>query len=285
MLAASYESLLRFRAGLTRKSIDLPGGLQYSWLEGGTGEPLLLLHGFGGSKYNFAPVARYLTPRFRVLIPDQIGFAESSHPPDGDYSPQGQAEHLRALLRALGIGRVHVGGNSMGGQIALAYAAGYPHEVTSLWLLDPAGVASGPQSEMARLLAAGGRNPYLIDNVDQYAEMIRFVMSRPPYLPRPLLEVLARDSIRHVALQTAIFRTIREHTLDARIAGLATPTLIVWGQDDPVWHVGTAAVLHRLLPESRVVIMADTRHVPMLERPRQCAKDYLQFRDSLRGHG
>ena len=96
-------NLDRRRAGLIRKEIDLPDGLHYVYLEGGKGEPLMLLHGFGGSKDNFAKVARFLTPHFHVIIPDEFGCGESSHPQDADYSPLAQAEHLHALTLALGI--------------------------------------------------------------------------------------------------------------------------------------------------------------------------------------
>src|SRR5512140_883010 len=67
----------RQRSGLVRKEIDLPGGLHYVYLEGGHGEPLMLFHGFGANKDNFTRVARFLTPRFRVILPDHIGFGES----------------------------------------------------------------------------------------------------------------------------------------------------------------------------------------------------------------
>ena len=62
----------RYRSGLVRKEIVLPDGLHYVYLEGGQGEPLLLLHGFGVNKDNFVRVARYLTPHYRVIIPDHI---------------------------------------------------------------------------------------------------------------------------------------------------------------------------------------------------------------------
>src|SRR5262245_51033366 len=77
----------RKRAGLERKEIDLPGGLHYVYLEGGQGDPLMLLHGFGANKDNFVRVARLLTPHYRVVVPDHIGFGESAHPQDADYSP------------------------------------------------------------------------------------------------------------------------------------------------------------------------------------------------------
>ena len=135
-----FIDMERSRSGLVKKEIDLPGGLHYVYLEGGHGEPLLLLHGFGANKDNFVRVARFLTPHYRVIIPDHIGFGESAHPQLADYAPPAQAERLHAFAQALGIKRLHLGGNSMGGQIALTYAAAYRQEVASLWVLDPAGV-------------------------------------------------------------------------------------------------------------------------------------------------
>jgi len=110
-------------AGLARKEVELANGVRYVYLEGGKGEPLMLLHGFGANKDNFVRVAKYLTPHYRVVIPDQIGFGESAKPPKGDYAPRAQAERLRALAKALGMPQLHLGGNSMGGHIALTYAA------------------------------------------------------------------------------------------------------------------------------------------------------------------
>ncbi len=98
--ALQFERAL---AGLARKETELPGGLRYAYLEGGKGEPLMLLHGFGANKDNFVRVAKYLTPHYRVIIPDHIGFGESSKPDKADYSPRAQAERLRALAKELGI--------------------------------------------------------------------------------------------------------------------------------------------------------------------------------------
>jgi len=131
---------LRRNAALVRKEINLPGGVRYVYLDGGVGEPLLLLHGFGADKDNFNAVAHFLTSRYRVIVPDHIGFGESSKPPGADYSPPAQVEHLRALAKALSLGKIHIGGNSMGGQIALSYAASHSDEVVARpgWCLERA---------------------------------------------------------------------------------------------------------------------------------------------------
>lgn len=271
----------RSQAGLERKEIVLPDGLRYVYLEGGKGEPLLLLHGFGGNKDNFTRAARYLTPHYRVIVPDNIGFGESAHPPQADYTAAAQAKRLRTLAHALGAGNVHLGGNSMGGQIALTYAALYPDEVRSLWLLNPAGVWTATRSEAAKILIETGRNPLIVRNEREFVELFNFVMSEPPFVPRPILNVMAQERIRNVALEERIFMQIVEDSVEKKIAGLPTPALIVWGEQDRVIHVDTAAMLHKMMPRSQVIVMPGIGHLPMLERPQQSAEDYLKFRSAL----
>ena len=270
----------RQRSGLVRKEIELPGGMHWVYLEGGHGEPLMLLHGFGADKDNFTRVARFFTPHYRVIVPDLIGFGESAHPQDADYAPTAQAERVRALAQALGITSVHIGGNSMGGQIALTYAALHPTEVRSLWLLDAAGAWTAPESELQKIARESGRNPLMAKSEDDFARVVAFVMSDPPFFPRPMLNVMARERIRNFTLEERIFKQIRSDSIEGRITGMAAPALIVWGENDRAINVATADVLHRLLPNSQVVIMPGVGHLPMLERPRQSAEEYVRFRAS-----
>ena len=271
----------RQRAGLIRKEFVLPDGMRYVYLEGGQGEPLMLLHGFGADKDNFTRIARFLTPNYRLIVPDHIGFGESAHPPQADYAPATQATRLHILAQALGVKRLHLGGNSMGGQIAMTYAVLYPTEVASLWLLDPAGVWSAPPSELEKTIAKTEHNPMLIKTEDEFAQLITLVMNDPPFIPPPMRNVLARERIKNYDLEARIFAQIRADSVEARVTGLTTPTLIVWGDQDRALNVATADILHKLMPNSRVVIMRGIGHLPMMERPRQSADDYLQFRETL----
>jgi pimeloyl-ACP methyl ester carboxylesterase len=276
--ALAYERRL---AGLERKEITLASGLRYAYLEGGRGAPLLLLHGFGANKDNFARVARYLTPRYRVIVPDHIGFGESSKPPQADYAPRAQAERLRALMRQLGVTKLHLGGNSMGGHIALTYAAQYPKEVESLWILNAAGVWSAPPSELRKTMAETGENPMLVQDEDDFAQLVSLVTAKPLMIPRPFLDVVAQERIKNFALEQRIFKQLAADSVEERIRGLAIPTLIVWGQQDRVLHPGSAGILQMLLIRSEVVMMQGVGHLPMLEEPERCALDYLRFRATL----
>jgi len=271
----------RKRAGLTLKKIKLPGELYYVYLEGGRGEPLVLLHGFGANKDNFIRVARFLTPYYRVIIPDHIGFGESAHPQDADYTAGVQAARIRTLAKALGITKVHLGGSSMGGHISLMYAALYPDEVQSLWLIDPGGIWSAPKNEMHDVMAKTGTNPLMAKNEDEFARIFAFVMADPPFIPRPILNVMAQERIRNYELEKKIFAELTADSVEQYVKGLTTPTLIVWGDKDRVIHPATANILQKLLTNSKVIIMKGLGHLPMIENPRQCAMDYIEFRKNL----
>ncbi len=274
-------NLERERSGLTRMEINLPGELHYVYLEGGKGEPLMLLHGFGGDKDNFTRVARFLTPHFRVIIPDHIGFGESSHPQDADYSPGVQAARIRTLAKALGITKLHVGGSSMGGQISLMYAALFPDEVKSLWLLDPGGIWSAPPSELRKIISTTGENPLMARNEDEFAKIFAFVMADPPFIPRPMLNVMAKERIRNYELEKRILKEIAADSVEKYVTGLKTPTLIIFGDKDRAINPATAEILHKLMPRSEVIIMKGIGHLPMIEQPRKSAEDYLKFRAVL----
>ena len=271
----------RAMSGLERREITLPGGLRYVYCEGGAGEPLMLLHGFGADKGNFTLIARYLTPHYRVIIPDHIGFRESAHPADADYTTDAQARRLRALAGALGIKSIHLGGNSMGGHISMAYAAAFPGEVKSMWLLDPGGIWSAPESELKKIIRETGKNPLMAATEDDFTAIFDFVMSDPPPIPGPMLNVMALERINNFELEERIFKQITADSVEKRIKGSTVPTLIVWGKEDRVINPASADILHHLIPKSEVIIMPGIGHLPMLEDPRQCADDYLRFRSSL----
>ncbi len=267
----------RERSGLIHKQMDLPDGTHYAYLEGGKGETLLLLHGFGADKDNFTRVAKFLTPHFHVIAPDLLGFGESSHPQDADYSPIAQARRLQVFANTLGITKFHLGGSSMGGHIAMTYASLYPGDVKSLWLLDPGGVWSAPESELQTVIRETGHNPLVSRNTADFAATFRFVMFDPPFIPRPILDVMAQERIRNFDLDQRIFRQLKDDTVEMKIRDMPIPTLIVWGDHDRCLNVATAEILHKLLPKSQVIIMHNIGHLPMIEDPKQSAMDFLKF--------
>jgi abhydrolase domain-containing protein 6 len=275
-LAAHAE---RQAAGLERKEIDV-AGFRIVYLEGGKGEPLVLVHGFGAEKDNWTRVARYLTPHFRVIALDLPGFGETSKPEDASYTVTSQVEYLRAFVRALNLGEVSLGGNSMGGWIAGLYAANYPTEVKSLWLVAPAGVATAEQSELGQRMIAGGSNPLLARTPEDFDNIVEFVMTDPPYIPGSIKKVLAQRAATNYPFHARIFDQILKENapLEPRLAGLPVLTRVVWGDGDRALHVSGAKILGTIMPNATVVVMPGIGHLPMLENPKGSADDYLAFR-------
>ncbi len=272
----------RRAAGLHRAELDIPG-FHIVYLEGGQGEPLLLLHGFGADKDNWTRVARLLTAHYRVIAPDLPGFGESARPAYADYSVPAQVANVNAIAAALHLERFDLGGNSMGGDIAAAYAAVHPQQVHSLWLLAPGGVASAAPSELGGILARGGPNPLVARTPEEFEGLLRFVFVKPPFIPAGLVKVLAQRNADNYELQQRIFRQLlASPPLEQQVGGLTTPCLIVWGEQDRALSPTGAEVLHKLMPASTVRLMPQVGHLPMLEAVRQSAADYLAFRAGLR---
>ena len=282
-MARAALAVQRALGGLRVRSTSIRG-FEIAYLDGGNGDALVLVHGIGADKDNFAPIAPLLRGIGRLIAVDLPGFGDSSKPDDADYSLGAQAERLGEFLDALALARVHLGGSSMGGTIVLEFARRYPERVQSLWLLAPAGVGNATESEMFRRHRERGEYPLFAETPDEYADVMRICFTRPPFVPYGVRHELARAASRNYALHTRIFRELIEQpfTLEQAVAGLETPALIVWGDQDRVLDVSAAAILRRALPGSRLVTMPGVGHLPMLEVPRQTAADYRAFRASLR---
>lgn len=265
-------------AGLDQHGIDVAGH-RVEYLSGGQGETLLLLHGFGADKSNWVRVAKYLTPHFRIIAPDLPGFGQSSKLPGERYGIDDQVERVHALARALALDSFHVGGNSMGGEIAGVYAARYPAEVKSVWLLAPGGVASARRSELQERIAKG-ENPLFVSDVDGFERLLDFVFVARPYIPRAIERYLAAQAIANRPFNEKIGNDLRDHPIALEVAakGLKAPTLIVWGDHDRLVDVSGAQILASVMPKAKVVVMTNVGHIPMVERPRETAEAFLGFR-------
>ena len=275
----------RNKSDLEIKSLTLASGDKMVYAENGnvTGEPLLLIHGFGGNKDNFTRIARQLAG-YHLIIPDLLGFGASSKPMSTDYRSEAQATRLHELLQAKGLAaNIHVGGNSMGGAISVAYAAKYPKEVKSLWLVDSAGFWSAGIHE-ALAGATLENNPLLINSNEDFYKMYDFVMYKPPYLPKSVKAVFAQERIANKELHAKILEQIVTDNVEERakvIAQYKIPTLVVWGEKDQIIKPETVKLIKEIIPQSEVIMMPEVGHVPMVEELEKTADDYKAFREKL----
>lgn len=259
-------------------------GFAMPYLEGGRGQPLVLLHGFAGDKDNFTRVARHLVAHYRVIIPDLPGFGDAGRDSLAKYSMADQVARVHAFLQQLGLSQVDLGGSSMGGFIAARFAATYPHMVGSVWLLDPAGTEAATQSQVLQRYVATGEMPLLLQTEAAFPDMMRQTMHKPPFIPYSLRHELALRAVKDFALHTAIMNDMRqEPMLESQFHDLPTPALIVWGERDLILDPRGAQAMAQLFVHGKVIMMPDIGHLPMLEAPRTTARDYLAFRRSVKG--
>jgi pimeloyl-ACP methyl ester carboxylesterase len=272
----------RAASGLTHQT-TIVDGETWHYLEGGPadGEVIVLLHGFGGDKDNWTRFTRSLSKKYHVVAPDLPGFGESAKYADWDYSPEPQRDRLRAFLLKLELDSVHVVGNSMGGYLAGIYAAEYGDDVRSIAFFNTAGIDAPVESAMQRLLAEG-KNPLIVDSLEDFDVLLAFVSHKPPFLPWPAKKVFAQKALQNSESNHRIFDGYddgRQTGLQAVLAGIEQPSLILWGEFDRVLDVSSVDVMRGLLPHAEVVVMKDTGHVPMLERPAVTAAIYAEFLD------
>ncbi len=276
----------RHSAGLVKKEIQVDDH-RIVYLEGGKGQTILLLHGFGANKDNWIRFAKYLTSDYHVVIPDIPGFGESSQIQNQNYAAKNQITRIDRFTEALKLEKFHLAGNSMGGMLAALYGATYPQKVLTVALLAPGGVGSPNPSEVAILLQKGS-NPLLTGNTEDFDRLIKLCFAKPPSIPSQFKKVLAADAIAHRDFNKKIWDdilgnltkealSVRGNFLAPYLPQIQAPVIIIWGDTDKILDVGGVSVLEKNLKNYKTVIMKDTGHIPMLERPRETASHYVGY--------
>ena len=283
-LLASVQFTERQLAGLDSRNVQV-GEFNIHYYEGGPqgAETILMIHGFGADKGNWLRFSRPLTARYHVIALDLPGFGDSSKP-EGSYDVGTQVERLNAFAKALGIHKLHLIGNSMGGHIAALYAARHPEQVLSVALLNNAGVSAPQASELFKHLDRGDANPLLVRNADDFNNMLDLLFVEKPPLPESLKQYLAERAMASHDFNQKIFSQLRERyiPLEPELAKIQVPTLLLWGDQDQVLDISSIKVMQPLLKQPTVVIMQACGHLPMIERPEETAEHYQTFLDSVK---
>jgi pimeloyl-ACP methyl ester carboxylesterase len=250
--------------------------------ESGAGEPLVLVHGWSGSSFDWRLVVPILAERYRVLALDQIGFGRSDKPRI-HYTIENFVEYLDEFIGLVGSGQVHLAGNSMGGHIVCEYALSYPAKARSLILIDAAGVRANLPF-FFRL----ARVPKLLEwilSMTSAESFRRFMESRGPYYNRQIItEELVRGHMQSFlskegihAAADSLRRNIGVIFVEDRLGELKIPVLILWGKDDSTLPVSMSYTFHRKIKGSKLVILDECGHIPMEEKPQDCATAMLNL--------
>lgn len=245
-------------------------GIRTNYLESGTGDPVVLIHGSGPgvtAHANWRLTIPDLAKRYRVLAPDMVGFGYTERPDGIDFDVQTWADQVVGFLDALSIPQASLVGNSFGGAIALRVAAQHPARVQRLVLMGSVGV---PFPLTNALDAVWGYQPSL-ENMRGLLDV--FAYSRK-LVTDELAEVRYRASIEPGFQESfsAMFPAPRQRHVDAmvtsdeQIAGLPHETLIIHGRDDRVIPLRTSGRLLQLIERSQLHVFGQCGHWTQIER-------------------
>jgi 2-hydroxy-6-oxo-6-(2'-aminophenyl)hexa-2,4-dienoate hydrolase len=263
------------------KAVDA-GGLATHYIEAGSGDPVVLLHGGGAGadcRSNWFKTMPQFADRFHVFAIDLLGFGHTARPDPSSfaYTQDARIDHIVAAIEALRVGPVHLVGNSMGGATTIGVAVKRPDLVRKVVLMGSGGLTSGPM------------NPSLLAvvNYDFTREgMVKLcrALANPAFDIDPAMIEYRLNLSTDPATRTAYSATMAwvkqqgglhyEHEFIRRIQA---PTLVVNGKDDKVAPLSNALTFLELIANSWGYIIPHCGHWAMLEYPDDFASEVTRF--------
>jgi pimeloyl-ACP methyl ester carboxylesterase len=247
-------------------------GLKIHYLEGGTGRPIIFLHGLSGSAEGMRSLATPLAASARVLVPDQIGFG-ASEKPTVDYSLETLVDFLDRFMTELGIDRASLVGHAMGARVACLFAFAHPARVDRLVLLSGAG--QRPNLDPAVLAAI---NFHSVAGARQLQKLLYF--NDALHASESEAEEMFAKRL-HSGVAYAIGRIQESYARGEGyvddLSAIKAPTLILWGKEDEIAPSGAADKAHRQIEGSRLVLFEHCGHLPMAEAAAQVDRALRDF--------
>jgi pimeloyl-ACP methyl ester carboxylesterase len=278
-----------WRSHLHRVEVE---GRSVNYVDMGEGEgpPVVLVHGLGGQWQNWLENIPRVAQERRVVALDLPGQG-ASEMPEEEISISGYGRCVDALCEQLGLGEVALVGNSMGGFVSAETAIRYPKRVDRLVLVSAAGITSADlkRSPGPVILRIGGalatygaaRHRKIAARPVSRHLALALVARHPSRLaPDMAYEGLMRGTGKP-GFDDAMRATL-DYDFRDRLPEISCPTLIVWGEKDVVLPAKDAEEFERLIPDSRKVVLADTGHIPQVERPRAFNECLLEFLEGER---
>jgi len=256
-------------------------------LEHGEGEPLVILHGTGGHLEAFTRNLRALGSRHRVVLYDFPGHGWSTLA-EHDLEIDAYEQHLLGLLDALGLDSAHLSGESLGGWVAVKFAAAHPERVRSLILNTPGGTMATPEvmERIRSLSQAAADDP----SEERIRARLEWLMADPATVTDELVAVrrgiysrpgFAR-SMRHIlCLQDPDVRR-RNLVTDAELAAVRAPALVIWTSDDPSGPAGAGMDMAERMPDGRFRLIEGAGHWPQWEQRAVFDEVALEFLGGVR---
>jgi len=234
-----------------------------------------LLHGFPLDNRVFEAQVAALSGSFRVIAPDLPGFGRSRG--DHAFTIASLADDVHTLLRYLGALPCALGGLSMGGYVAQAFAKKYPADLTALILIDTKSEADNAEAKEKRNkmieLARTGGSRAVADAM--LPSMITPENATQPQIGAKLRQVMEACPPQTIENALTAMRDREDYT--SLLPSIAVPTLLIVGERDAISTRATMEAMHRAIPRSKLAVIADAGHLTSMEKPREVSDSIGAF--------
>lgn len=246
------------------------GEFDVAVVESGTGEPLVLCHGAEADHRHYDVLRPLLAKKVRAIAYDQRDTGGTKGP-ENDYEMVDLGRDCIALIQALGLDSAHLLGTSLGGMVAMQAAIAAPHRIRSLTLVSttPSPLMVSPAIRRLPELDPSARQAFMMDAL----------ISPERRLADPsLLAVLQASSVnRPPAPAARRLAAAHSHDCIPQLSSISAPTLVIHGEQDPMFPVGAARRLVAEIPNASLMLIPDGRHGLVFEHTELIAQHVLEF--------
>ena len=259
-----------------------------AYLDVGTGPPVILIHGFGGSMWQWEYQQHALSQHFRVITLDLPGSGLSDKP-EIDYRPDQMLDYFVGFMDGVKIPQATLVGNSMGAGLAIGMALAHPSRVDKLVLIDGL-----PQQVMTKLTSPSVRRAletsapsWLVSFGNKLfgrlmtESVLKEIVHDPALLTPAVIERSDRNRQRPGLIKPLL--TVRENLplwesgFATRIGDIIHPTLVIWGEEDRVFPIAVGEELHQTIKGSRFIRIPTAGHIPQWERPDMVNQELIAY--------
>ena len=258
---------------MNEKTIEIDGNTIRYVEEGNSTENLLLIHGLGASAERWEHVIPQFAKNYRVLVPDLIGFGLSDKPVV-DYTTDYLSEFIRKFLKKLGIDSVSIIGSSLGGQIGAEFTYQNNSMVEKLVLISPSGIMKHSTPALdAYVMAALYPSDSSASNAFQ-------IMSGSKNIDKKTIKgFVQRMKLPNakMAFMSTLLGLKDAEIISEKLVSIKSPTLIIWGENDPIIPIKYAQSFVSEIDDCRFVKMENCGHTPYVESPDKFYKIVFDF--------
>lgn len=271
--------------GLSTKQIKA-GKHTWPYYEGGekNKETIIFVHGYGANKFFWINELAHFQKKYHVISPDVPAFGDNEMVWELGYGIESQVEFLNEFIEALKLDKVHLIGISMGGLISGYYASTYPNKLKSLVLIDSGGITSPVATEFWTHYRKTGQNLIDYENVEGFDKMMEIVFLKPQKVPTVLKKYFVEEKKKRFKKESRVFTELMkksDNMLAERLDKIKTPTLIVWGDQDKIFHPSTVQLLEKKIKDSKAVILSNAGHASIIDNQKDAYAAIEKFLSTI----